>query len=118
MKKILVVDDEMLLRNVLSDFLDTQQFEVLLAADAEQAFELVKEHKPHLALVDIQMPKITGIELTSKLKELYPELIIIIMTGYPSLDTAVNAMKNGASEYIIKPFRLVELKNMIKKYVD
>jgi len=116
MKKILVVDDELLLRNVLFDFLTQQQYEVLLAPDAEKAYELLRDVKPDLALVDIQMPKVNGIELTLKLKEMYPDLIIIIMTGYPSLDTAVNAMKNGASEYIIKPFRLIELKNMITKY--
>ena len=118
MKKILVVDDELLLRDVLYDHLSRQGYDVILAPDAAKAYEMSVENKPQLALIDIKLPKESGIELTIKLKELYPDLIIIIMTGYPSLDTAVNAMKNGASEYIIKPFRLIELNKTIKKYIE
>ena len=118
MKKILVVDDELLLRDVLHDHLSNQGYEVIMAGDAQKALEVSQINKPHLALVDIKLPNESGIELTVKLKNLYPELIIIIMTGYPSLDTAVEAMKNGASEYIIKPFRLAELNKMIKKHIE
>jgi len=117
MKKILVVDDELLLRDVMHDYLTRQGYEVILAADAERGLELVAEDRPHIALVDIKLPKSSGIELTKTLKQNYPDIYIIIMTGYPSLDTAVKAMKNGASEYIIKPFRLDELNKIIKKYL-
>ncbi|MCL2063705.1 MAG: response regulator [Candidatus Cloacimonetes bacterium] len=117
MTKILVIDDELIFRDVMYDYLTRQSYEVLLADDAAKALEVAKEVKPDLALVDIRLPKESGIDLTVKLKELYPDLIIVIMTGYPSLDTAVNALKNGASEYIIKPFRLVELNKIIEKYV-
>jgi len=117
MTKILVVDDELIFRDVMYDFLNRQGFEVALADDAAKGFEQAKNDKPDIALVDIRLPKESGIDLTLKLKELYPDLIIVIMTGYPSLDTAVEAIKNGASEYIIKPFRLVELKKIITKYV-
>ena len=94
-----------------------QGYEVVLAGDAEKALESAEKHKPNLALIDIKLPKTSGIELTKQLKSSYPDLCIIIMTGYPSLDTAVNAMQNGAEEYIIKPFRLDELNKTIKKHI-
>ena len=117
MTKILVVDDELLLRDVMHDYLSRQSYDVFLAADVEKALELAGQHSFQIALIDIKLPKTSGIELTSELKSKYPELSIIIMTGYPSLDTAVQAMKNGAAEYIIKPFRLDELNKIIKKYI-
>jgi len=118
MTKILVVDDELLLRNVLYDYLTRNNYEVFTVGDAEKAIEVAAIEKPSLALVDIKLPKSSGIELTKELKAILPDLIIIIMTGYPSLETAVNAMKNGATEYIIKPFRLDELNKILKKYSD
>jgi len=117
MKKIIVVDDELLLRDVMYDYLSSQGYDVLLAADADKALELVEAEVPHIALIDIKLPKLSGIELTRLIKQNYPDMFIIIMTGYPSLDTAATAMKNGASEYIIKPFRLDELNKIIKKYL-
>ena len=115
MTKILVVDDELLLRDVLHDYLTRGGYEVILASDADKAIELVEHHKPQIALIDIKLPKTNGIELTKILKEKEPDLAIIIMTGYPSLDTAVNATKYGAAEYIIKPFRLDQLSGTINK---
>ena len=117
MTKILVVDDELLLRDVLHENLSRQGYDVYLAADADKALELCQQHSFQIALIDIKLPKSSGIELTKELVKLYTGLYIIIMTGYPSLDTAVYAMKNGASEYIIKPFRLEELNKIIKKYL-
>ena len=118
MANILVVEDELLLRDVLFETLTGRGYSVSMAGDAEKAMSLAKEVQPDVALIDIQLPKESGLSLTIRLKELYPSLSIIIMTGFPSLDSAVNALKNGASEYIIKPFRLVELNNTIKKYLS
>lgn len=115
--KILVVDDELLLRDVLYDYLNRQGYDVTLAQDAEKALELSDSYTPDIALLDIKLPRISGIELTQTLKKKFPDLPIIIMTGYPSLDTAINAMQNGANEYIVKPFRLDELNRTIKKHI-
>jgi len=117
MKKIIVVDDELLLRDVMYDYLSSQGYEVFSAADADKAIEVIGTTEPHLALIDIKLPKLSGIELTRMIKQNYPSMYVIIMTGYPSLETAATAMKNGASEYIIKPFRLDELNKLIKKYL-
>ena len=118
MTKILVIDDELLLRNVLHDYLTRREYEVFPVDDVDKALEVAAAEKPSIALVDIKLPKSSGIELTKELKAILPDIVIIIMTGYPSLDTAVNAMKNGATEYIIKPFRLDELDKIIKKYSE
>ncbi len=116
--KILVVDDELLLRDVLFDYLNRQGFEVILSPDAEKAIDICKDLTPDIALIDIKLPKISGIELTQILKQSFPNLPIIIMTGYPSLDTAILAMQNGATEYIVKPFRLDELIRTINKHIS
>ena len=96
---------------------DRLGYDVDVAPDAEKALEIAKVNKPDIALVDIKLPKASGIELTQQLKNMYKDLPIIIMTGYPSLDTAINAMENGANEYIVKPFRLDELTRTINKYL-
>ncbi len=115
---ILVVDDELLLRDVLYDYLTRQGFSVFLAASGEKAVELARKQRFHLALVDIKMPGMSGLEVTIELKKLDPRLLIVIMTGYPSLNSAVSAIKSGAAEYIVKPFRLEELKRIILKNLE
>lgn len=119
---ILVVDDELLLRDVLYDFLTKKSYNVHSISNPYKAIELVKDNNKfksdtsiHLALVDVKMPEMSGLELTKELKKIDPNLGIIIMTGYPSINTALNALKNGASEYIVKPFRLDELTRIIEK---
>lgn len=120
--RILVVDDELLLRDVLYDFLTKKGYTVYSVSDGFKAVETIKEknkvdseERIQLALIDIKMPGMSGLELTTELKKLDPNLGIIVMTGYPSIDTALTALKNGALEYIVKPFRLDELKRIIDK---
>jgi DNA-binding NtrC family response regulator len=115
MTKVLVVDDELLLRDILYESLTKYGYEVISAADADKALEMCEKHNPDVALVDIKLPNIDGIELTRRLKVLNPDLQIIIITGYPSLDTVVDATKHGAVEYVIKPFRLDEMHKTIQK---
>jgi DNA-binding NtrC family response regulator len=115
---LLVVDDELLLRDVLHDFLSRQGYRVLLAANGPKALDCTRQEKVHLALVDIKMEGMNGLETTVELKKIDPSLIVIIMTGYPSINTAITALKSGASEYIVKPFRLDELIRIIKKNLE
>jgi DNA-binding NtrC family response regulator len=118
MTKILVVDDELLLRDILYDSLSSFGYEVLSASDGDKAIEILENHDPEVALLDLKLPKTDGIELTKILKSIKPDLIIIIITGYPSFDSAVNATKYGAAEYIIKPFRLDELNKTIQRLLS
>ena len=116
--RILVVDDELMLRDVLSDYLSRQGYEVLLAEDGNTALELVRKNNFHIALLDIKIPGISGLELTKQIRAINPSISIIIMTGYPSLHTASKAIENGAKEYIVKPFRLEELNRLVLKYLE
>jgi DNA-binding response OmpR family regulator len=115
---LLIVDDEMLLRDVLHDYLSRQGYSVIQACNGAKAVEIARQHKVHLALVDIKMEGMSGLEVTVELKRIDPSMIVIIMTGYPSISTAITALKSGASEYIVKPFRLDELTRIIRKNLE
>ncbi len=112
---ILVVDDELLLRDVLYDFLIKKSYNVFLAPDGYKALEIIDKNHIDIAVVDIKMPGISGIELTEKILKINDEIQVIIMTGYPSVSSATKALKLGAKEYLVKPFRLNELGNLIGK---
>lgn len=106
---ILVVDDEESVRMVLSQVLQEDGYSVTEAASAEQALELMNKETFCLVITDIVMPGMTGIELLKKIKQLYPETQVIIMTSYASLDTAITALRYGAYDYFFKPFKDIEL---------
>jgi DNA-binding NtrC family response regulator len=115
--RLLIVDDESLLRDLLYDFFVRQAYDVALAAEGNQAISLHEKESFNLALVDIKIPGLSGLEITRRLKKINPSIVVIIMTGYPSLNSAVDAIKSGASEYIVKPFKLEELNELIIKHL-
>ena len=106
---ILVVDDEASVRTVLSQVLQEDGFSVTEAANAEAALSRMKKTPFSLVITDIVMPGMTGIELLQKIKQLYPETQVIIMTSYASLETAITALRYGAYDYFFKPFKDIEL---------
>lgn len=116
--KILVVDDEHLIRWSLEQSLRKQGYEVLTAGNGEDALKLVREEQPELVLLDIHMPGISGLEVLEKIKEFDDEIIVIMVTAHGGLETAVNAMRMGAHDYINKPFNLDEMAIVIKKALE
>jgi DNA-binding NtrC family response regulator len=116
--KILVVDDEHLIRWSLEQNLKKQGFEVVTAGTGEDALRLAREEQPDLVLLDIQLPGISGIEVLEKLKEYDEDIIVVMVTAHGGLDTAVNAMRMGAYDYVSKPFNLDELSITIKKALE
>lgn len=114
--RILLVDDDMLLREVIGEYLSAHNYIVDLAEDGFKALELFEPGKYQIALIDLVMPKMTGLELMEKLLNMDENLFCLIMTGYPTIDSAYKAMVDGVSDYIIKPFQLMELLNIIQKY--
>lgn len=106
---ILVVDDELLIRDLLYDFFSGQGWKVAIAENAHRALEIMSEQEIDLVLSDIKMPGMDGLELTSQLHETYPEMPVVLMTGYPSVDTAVAALRSNVSDYIVKPFNINQL---------
>jgi DNA-binding response OmpR family regulator len=108
-KKILVVDDEMQLRDLLGEFLEREGYEVLLASAGEEAIELAEREIPHAILLDVKMPGIDGIEVCKRLKaEPKTQFVPVIMiTGYA--DNKMVAIESGADDFVNKPVDLVEL---------
>ena len=101
---ILIVDDELIVRDSLGKWFREEGYEVGAAESAKEALTLLAQQHWDVALVDIKMPGTDGIELQSRFHEIKPDLMVIIMTGYASVETAVTALKNGAYDYVVKPF--------------
>jgi putative nucleotidyltransferase with HDIG domain len=108
--KILVVDDEPQIQLILEDFLTSLGHTVRVAGDGEQALQSLRREAFDGALVDLKMAKLGGIELLRIIKLSYPTLPVIMITGYPSVEVAVEAMKEGAVDFITKPLRLDALR--------
>ena len=114
-KHILIVDDEEGIREsfklILGDF-----YALSFAQNAADALDKIERTPlPHLILLDIKMPKMSGLELLKQLKTKNPSLPVIIVTGYQSVETAQEALKNGASDYIPKPFDSKEILEAVRK---
>jgi len=112
--KILIVDDEPIVHESLSTWFREEGYEVGTAESAREALTRLAERRWDLALVDIKMPGTDGIELQRRLHEIDPELLVIIMTGYASVETAVQALKNGAYDYVTKPFDPDDIAHVVK----
>jgi len=112
--RLLVVDDEPIVRDSLSKWFHEEGYDVGTAESAAEALTRITEGRWDAALVDIKMPGTDGIELQRRLHEIAPELIVIIMTGYASVDTAVEALKNGAYDYVTKPFDPDDIAHVVR----
>ena len=114
---ILVADDEESMRWVLSKALKKKGFAVDLAVDGDEALKLIRAHTYDLAILDIKMPGLSGLELLDRVRELKSELLVVIMTAEASMKNAVEAMKRGAYDYITKPFHVAELRTKLDRLV-
>ncbi|UCD46453.1 MAG: sigma-54-dependent Fis family transcriptional regulator [Deltaproteobacteria bacterium] len=115
---ILIVDDEEIVRESLASWLEEDGYEVKVAENAARALERLPEKEWNLAMVDLKMPGMDGIELMDEIRKIKPETIVIIMTAYATVDTAVQAMKKGAYDYIVKPFNPEDLSLTIRKIIE
>ena len=111
--KILLVDDEYSIRTTLGEFLKDADYEVDLAENAEQALDMLSMKDFDLVVTDIIMPRTTGVELLKAIRETAPEVLVIMMTGEPTVETASEAVRSGASDYLTKPID----KNQLLKVV-
>jgi DNA-binding NtrC family response regulator len=113
-ERLLIVEDEETLRESLKRVFQREGYQVVAVGNAETARELFEEESYDLIVTDIILPGITGIELLKKVKEVHPEQIVIIITAYASLETAVETLRAGAYDYIVKPIIHEEIKQIVK----
>jgi DNA-binding NtrC family response regulator len=111
---VLIVDDEPIVRDSLGKWFREEGYEIGTAESASEALTRLAEQPWDLALVDIKMPGTDGIELQRRMRETHPDLTVIIMTGYASVESAVQALKNGAYDYITKPFDPDDVAHLVR----
>lgn len=115
---ILIVDDDEVMRETLSDVLKRREYEVYSVGSGVETLSVIRKNIIDLILLDMRLPDGDGLELLKKIKEFDTEILVIIMTAYSDIQTAVSAMKSGAYHYINKPFDLEELKLLIEKGLE
>jgi two-component system response regulator PilR (NtrC family) len=116
--RILIVDDERSMREFVSILMKKQGYEVEIADCAEQAFERIDQENFDLVLTDLKMPGASGLDVLAYQKERDPSTQVILMTAYASHDTAIQAMKAGATDYVTKPFKVEELLVQVEKALE
>jgi two-component system, NtrC family, response regulator AtoC len=116
--KVLVVDDEAIMRDSLRDWLTDASYDVLTAENANQALEIISRDKPAVAVIDLVLPGSDGLELLKKAKQISPNLQVIMITAYSSVNTAIAAIKEGAYDYIEKPFSPGKVELLISKLME
>ncbi|OGE23098.1 MAG: hypothetical protein A3J42_00765 [Candidatus Dadabacteria bacterium RIFCSPHIGHO2_12_FULL_53_21] len=117
-KRVLVVDDEQLILKIISDILTKEGYEVVVANNCEKAAEYLRSSHFDVVLSDIKMPVKSGIDLLEEIKKKDPNIPVILMTGFASLETAVEAVQNGAFDYLIKPLDYGKLRSVIEHAAD
>ncbi len=115
---ILVVDDEALTLRTIGRALQAEGYEVLPASSGEEALKIVADEKPVLALLDVVLPGINGIEVLRQARKISPSTIFVMMSAYHLVDRAVEAMKLGAYDYLIKPFHIADMVNTIQRATE
>ena len=115
--KILIVDDELIMRESLAGWLERDGHAVQTAPSGEDALEMLKESRFDILLVDIKMEGISGLDVLRQVKENDPDVAVVMITAYGSIPTAIEAMKNGAYDYMLKPFDPNELGILIEKII-
>jgi response regulator RpfG family c-di-GMP phosphodiesterase len=114
-KKILIVDDEPSICDILEKFLKKKGYDVNRASDGKKAISFIDEAPVDLIVSDIKMPGMSGVELLQKIREKGKTMPVLITTGFPTLDTAIEALKLGAYDYLTKPFHLEEIGEKIRR---
>src|SRR5262249_42088118 len=115
---ILVVDDEAQIRNTLRGVLSDEGFDVLEAENGQTALEVLATQEPRLAIVDIWMPEMDGIELVQRMRSRAPGVPIIVISGHGTIETAVRVIRDGAFDFLEKPFQLDSLLRVVGRALD
>ncbi|MCD4747699.1 MAG: response regulator, partial [Bacteroidales bacterium] len=112
---ILVLDDEKRVRDEIGEFLTDKNFYVFKSALPSEAFKRLNENEIDIAIVDIKLPEMDGLNVLKKIKKLYPEIEVIMISGHGDMSSVIEAMRYGATDFFSKPFRLIEVNNAIER---
>ncbi|NIA08689.1 MAG: response regulator, partial [Nitrospiraceae bacterium] len=115
---ILIVDDDQSIREFLEILLDKEGYRICSVASGEDAIQLMEQKDVSLVITDVRMPGIDGVTLLKKIKARYPDIPVILITAFASMDSAVAAMKEGAWDYLTKPFRIEEIREVVAKALE
>jgi putative nucleotidyltransferase with HDIG domain len=116
--RILVVDDEKFIRDIIADFLGMEGYDVRVAEDGVEAVGELRRSRFDLIISDLKMPKMGGLDLLREVSGVYPDTMTIIMTGFGTVETAIDAMKRGAYDYILKPFKVEEIMHVVQRGLE
>jgi DNA-binding response OmpR family regulator len=116
--RILVVDDEGAIRYSISKTLQRVGYQVHTAASGEEALDMMKRQDYDVVLTDIRMPGLSGVDLLGKIKERAPDAVVILLTGYASLETAIESLRLGAHDYLVKPSSSQDIRNSVSEGVE
>ena len=112
---VLVIDDDEDIREYLTDFLTTEGFDVTALGDPRAAVDRIRDEVFHLVILDLMMPKLSGLDLLAQIRAVDDDIAVIILTGYPSLDTATASIQHDVSAYIHKPFTPADFREVIAR---
>ncbi len=112
--KLLIVDDELLIRDLLYDFFKSRDYDITVAESGQGALTQMEESRFDTIILDMKMPDMDGLELATKIRAADDDVPIIFMTGYPSMETAIEALRKRADDYFIKPFNLKQMNRAVE----
>src|SRR5690606_33347162 len=116
--RVLVVDDEKFIRDILADFLGMEGYVVRTADDGSSAVAELERARYDMVISDLKMPRMGGLELLKEVARTHPETLTVIMTGFGTVETAIDAMKQGAYDYILKPFKVEEIVHIVQRGLE
>ena len=114
-KRVLVVDDDSAILDILDQYMKIIGLDVVAVASGEEALAAFKRNQFDIVISDIKMAHMDGLTLLAEIKRMDPEVLFIVITGYPSIETVLEAMKKGATDYLVKPFQFDEIKLKIER---
>jgi DNA-binding response OmpR family regulator len=117
-KSIIIIDDELLIRDLLYDHFSEKEWIVSVSESGEKSLELLRNRAYDIALVDIKMPDMDGLSFVAKIRDLYPTLQVVLMTGFPTVESAIEALRLKVDDYFIKPFNINKLYKTIDSLVE
>ncbi|RMD98817.1 MAG: sigma-54-dependent Fis family transcriptional regulator, partial [Calditrichaeota bacterium] len=115
---ILIVDDEQSVRDSIERVLEREGYQVFKAANAHEAEDILQKETVALVLTDLRMPDVSGLELLRQVKKQFPDIEVVMITGHGTIERAVEAMKEGAYDFITKPFKRAEILRAVSKALE